>query len=158
MKRLKLPQLIGAIFICQLAGIVGSIFTISAIPTWYAHLTKPAFSPPNWIFGPTWTILYTLMGIAMYLIWEKGIQKKSVKEAIWIFGLQLLLNFFWSVIFFGLKQPLLAFGEILFLWLAIGVTMTKFYKLSKTAAYLLFPYILWVSFAAVLNLKIVLLN
>ena len=149
---------IGFIAICQLAGLIGTIFTIGAISTWYTTLNKPPFNPPNWLFGPVWTILYTLMGISAYIVYRKGLNSNNVKEALNIFWLQLFLNSLWSIIFFGMKNPPLALIEIIFMWIAILVTIIKFYKISKTASYLLIPYLLWVSFASILNLFIVLLN
>ena len=136
---------------CELVGIAATPFTTAGIYTWYNRIIKPSFQPPNWVFGPVWTILYALMGIAAYLVWEKGWEKREVKAALGIFGIQLILNFFWSFIFFGNKAFGWAFVEILFLWVFIALTIWKFYKISKTAAYLLIPYILWVSFASVLN-------
>ena len=136
---------------CELVGIAATPFTTAGIYTWYNRIIKPSFQPPNWVFGPVWTILYALMGIAAYLVWEKGWEKREVKAALGIFGIQLILNFFWSLIFFGNKAFGWAFVEILFLWVFIALTIWKFYKISKTAAYLLIPYILWVSFASVLN-------
>ncbi|RJR15047.1 tryptophan-rich sensory protein [Candidatus Microgenomates bacterium] len=158
MKKFHLPALIAAILICQTAGLVGSVFTFSAIPTWYATLSKPIISPPNWVFGPVWTILFTLMGISAYLVWQEGWQKKQVKDALRTFGEQLVLNALWSILFFGLKNPLLAFVEIIFLWILIVATMVKFYRLNNWAAYLLLPYLIWVSFASILNGAIVVLN
>lgn len=146
------------ILICELAGAIGSIFTAPAISTWYATLEKPAFNPPNWLFGPAWTILYLLMGIAAYLIWEKGFGKKEVKIALAIFAIQLFLNIIWSFLFFGLKSPGLALGEIIILWLAIFATLVVFYRISKPAGLILVPYILWVTFAAILNFAVVQLN
>ncbi|MCX6735199.1 MAG: tryptophan-rich sensory protein [Candidatus Peregrinibacteria bacterium] len=143
---------------CEAAGMVGTFFTIAAISTWYVTLTKPALNPPNWIFGPVWTTLYALMGIAAFLIWKKGIEKKEVKSALGIFGLQLILNMIWTPIFFGLKNTGAAYAIIVAMWFAIICTMIKFYKINRTATYLLIPYILWVSFAAYLNLSIWLLN
>lgn len=140
-----------SIFICQLAGFIGSFFTIRAIPTWYASLNKPYFNPPGWIFAPVWTILYSLMGIALFLILSKGMEKQSVRIAVGIFAAQLMLNALWSIIFFGLKNPFFAFVEIIFLWFAILASIIAFFRLSRTAAILLIPYLLWVSFAAVLN-------
>ena len=136
---------------CELVGIAATPFTTAGIYTWYNRIIKPSFQPPNWVFGPVWTILYALMGIAAYLVWEKGWEKREVKTALGIFGIQLILNFFWSFIFFGNKAFGWAFVEILVLWIFIALTIWKFYKISKTAAYLLIPYILWVSFASVLN-------
>jgi benzodiazapine receptor len=155
---IKALKLIISILICQGAGILGSVFTSPAIPTWYASLEKPSFSPPNWVFAPVWTLLFLLMGISLYLIWERGLENKKVRRAIFIFAVQLALNILWSIIFFGLQVPLYAFIEIIILWLAILITIISFYKISKLAAYLLLPYILWVSFASILNFSIMILN
>lgn len=161
-------KLIVAIVVSELAGIIGTIFTFSAIPTWYATLAKPALNPPSWIFGPVWTTLYALMGIAAFLVWSsyakasadknKGWDRKDVRRALTVFGLQLVLNAVWSIIFFGLHSPLWAFVDITLMWLAIVWTMVLFYKISKPAMWLLVPYILWVSFAAYLNYSIWILN
>jgi tryptophan-rich sensory protein len=140
---------------CQLVGIAGSIFTTPAINSWYKVLNKPFFNPPSWVFAPAWTTLFLLMGISLFLVWQKG---KATINARNIFFLQLALNFFWSIIFFYYKSPGFAFLEIIFLWLAILFTIIKFYKISKASAYLLLPYILWVSFAGVLNYFIWILN
>ncbi len=147
-------RLIGCILGCELAGIIGSIFTFSSISTWYALLEKPFFTPPAWVFGPAWTILYALMGIALYLVWEKGITPKAME----FFGIQLTLNIVWSVLFFGLKNPLLAFIEIIGLWISILVTIIEFQRISSKAAWLLAPYLGWVTFAAVLNFFVWQLN
>ena len=154
----SLATLLAWIIICLAVGFIGSIFTIPSIPTWFAGLNKPPFSPPNWIFSPVWTTLFILMGISAWLIWEKGISNKEVRSAIMIFAAQLVLNMLWSILFFGLKSPLSAFLEIIVLWLFILATILSFYKISKPAAWLLIPYILWVSFASVLNLSIWLIN
>jgi len=151
-------KLIIAIVISELAGGVGSLITISAIPTWYATLAKPALNPPSWIFGPVWTTLYLLMGIAAFLIWNKGWDRKDVQKALGVFLLQLALNAIWSVIFFGLHSPFWAFVDIVLMWLAIISTMALFYRISRPAMWLLLPYILWVSFAAYLNYSILALN
>lgn len=153
-----LPKLVLSVAICEGVGILGSIFTISSISLWYATLNKPFFTPPNWLFGPAWTTLYFLMGISLFLVWKKGLKKKEVREALVIFDIQLILNFLWSIIFFRFQNPLLAFIEIIILWAVILLTISKFKKISKLAAYLLIPYILWVSFAAILNLSILILN
>lgn len=145
------PKLLLSIGLCLGVGIVGSFFTISAIPTWYAGLNKPVFSPPNWVFGPVWTILYILMGISLYLVW----QKKKIPPVFWV---QLILNALWSTIFFGLKNPGLALVDIIALWIAIILTIKSFYKINKFAGKLLIPYFLWVSFATILNLFTVPLN
>src|SRR3989344_7279950 len=117
MTKLNFPKLIFSIFICQLAGIVGSLFTFSAIPTWYAVLNKPAFSPPNWLFGSVWTTLYALMGISLYRVWINKTKKKEKMEGLVFFIVQLVLNALWSILFFGIKNPALAFVEIIFMWL-----------------------------------------
>src|SRR4051812_43723341 len=120
-----------AIAVSLLAGIIGSLFTISSIGNWYIHLQKPEFSPPNWIFAPVWNTLYILMGIAASLVWQKGWKNKEIKKALAVFIFQLLLNAFWSIIFFGLKNPGLALVEIIFMWLAILWTIIYFYKISR---------------------------
>lgn len=150
--------LIMSILICQAAGLLGSLTTATAIPDWYAGLQKPSFSPPNWLFGSVWIVLYTLMGVAAFLVYELGIEKKEVRITLAIFAAQLVLNAAWSFLFFGLRSPLVALGEILILWLAILLTIWKFLGLSKPAAFLLLPYLFWVSFAAILNFFIVKLN
>lgn len=148
----KFLKLFLAILLCQGAGLIGSIFTINSVTTWYSTLEKPFFNPPPWIFGPVWTILYLLMGISLYLVWGN---KKITLKWFWI---QLILNSLWSILFFGLKNPALAFLEIIFLWLAIVLTIQSFWKYNRNAAWLLIPYLLWVSFAGILNLSIALLN
>jgi len=166
-----------SVILCQLAGLVGSIFTTPAIGSWYAFLNKPSFTPPGSFIGVVWIILFFLMGISLYLVWSKNWQvavpveaqtKKAwnrFSEKLWsgnwreenailIFILQLVLNILWSVIFFGLKLPGLAFFELLALWFAILYTIVNFYRISKPASYLLLPYIAWVSFAGFLNFTI----
>ena len=156
--KFDLLKLAAAILICLSAGAIGSIFTTPAIDSWYAQLIKPAFNPPNWIFGPVWTLLFVLMGIALYLVWQKGLKKKENKLAFWLFIVHLFFNTLWSILFFGLKNPGAAFGEIIFLWLFIIYLIFHFCNIDKKAAYLLFPYFLWVSFAALLNYSIWRLN
>lgn len=156
--KVNIIKLIISILIAQLAGIIGSIFTSSSVSTWYQSLIKPDFTPPSWIFAPVWIILYLLMGIALYLIWSKGFKNKHVRIAIYVFITQLILNSLWSFLFFGLKSPLYAFIEIIILWVIILINVILFYRISKISAYLLLPYILWVTFASVLNFTILLLN
>ena len=151
-------KLILAIIICQTAGLIGALFTRSAIPEWYAFLTKPELAPPNWVFAPVWTTLYLLMGIAAFLVWKRGLDRADVRLALSIFSVQLVLNTLWSIIFFGLRASGWAFIEIAFMWVAILASIIAFAKISKTAAWLLVPYILWVSFAAYLNYSIYILN
>lgn len=151
-------KLVVAIVITQLAGIIGSLFTFSAIPTWYATLTKPELNPPSWVFGPVWTTLYVLMGVSVFLIWQKGWERKDVKVALSVYGIQLVLNALWSIVFFGMQSPGLALVNIALLFISIVLTMVLFYKISRPAMYLLIPYILWVSFASYLNYAIYALN
>lgn len=135
----------------QLAGIIGSLFTTPAIPNWYANLNKPSFNPPNWIFGPVWIILYVLMGISVYLIWQEVEKNKKSKNAVTLFWMHLIFNASWPIIFFGLKNPALAFINIIIILAFIIILMIKFWKINKYSTYLLAPYLLWVSFAALLN-------
>ncbi|MBU2579827.1 tryptophan-rich sensory protein [Patescibacteria group bacterium] len=151
-------RLIISLALPQLAGIVGSLFTTSAIPTWYATLQRPSFSPPNWIFGPAWITLYILMGISVYLIWQKVEKNKTARGAIRLFWIHLFFNAIWSIIFFGLQNPGLAFVNIIIIWLLIIALMIKFWKINRWATYLLIPYLLWVSFASLLNYFIWYLN
>jgi benzodiazapine receptor len=139
------------------AGFAGSFF-VSHSSGWYEALKKPVFTPPAWVFGPVWTVLYLLMGIALFLVWRKGVSSAAGKTAIAAFILQMVLNVIWTPIFFGLKLPLIAFGDIVMLWLAVITTILSFWKVSRPAAILLLPYIIWVSFAAILNVSFCLLN
>ena len=147
-------KLIISIFIAELAGIVGAGFTAPSIAGWYASLVKPELNPPAGVFGPVWTTLYALMGIAAFLVWKKGWARRDVKIALGIFIVQLVLNTLWSIIFFGLHSAGGALIEIILLWLAILATIVTFAKISKAGAWLLLPYILWVSFAGYLNYMI----
>jgi len=154
----NLSALVAFVVLCELAGVIGSIFTISSIPTWYAVLRKPWFTPPNWLFGPIWLTLYFLMGISLYLVFESKRNKAKEKPALWAFGIQLFLNVLWSVLFFGMHYMFYGFIEIVLLWISIAVTIILFFKVSKVAAYLLLPYILWVTIAALLNYYVFILN
>ena len=147
-----------SILICNLAGAIGSIFTMPAIDSWYSNLVKPALNPPSWVFGPVWTLLFILMGVAAFIVYNHGWKKMEVKIALSIFGFQLILNTLWSIIFFGFQNPGLAFLELVLLWMAILFSIISFFRVSKKAAYLLIPYIMWVSFAGYLNLSFFLLN
>lgn len=153
----KILTLFIFIVIAQSAGVIGSIFTAPKIETWYVFLEKPFFAPPNWLFAPAWIILYTLMGIAAFLIWQKR-QTFRARSALFFYAGQILLNVLWSVVFFGLQNPFLGFLIIIVLWLLIAATMVKFWKVERTAGLLFVPYILWVTFAAALNLAIWQLN
>ena len=153
-KYLKLPV---ALILPLSAGFAGSLFTRSSVDTWYRQIIRPAFNPPDWIFAPVWTVLYIMMGISFFIIWNRKPEKR-IKSALYIFMAQLFFNFLWSVLFFGLQNPLAGLIEIILLQALIAVTILKFFRISHAAAYLLFPYILWVTFAAVLNFSIVILN
>ena len=157
MKRSNGIKLILSIVLCVSLGSVGGLVTVSEIPTWYASLNKPSFNPPNWLFGPVWTTLYVLMGISVYLIWKQPVSKERNK-ALQLFILQFILNFCWSFIFFGLHATGWALIEMIALWILILLSILHFAKHSKTAAWLLVPYISWVSFALLLNAAIWKLN
>lgn len=151
---IKYPlKLVISIVVAQSAGLIGTVFTISAIPTWYAYLNKPIFSPPNWLFGPVWTVLYTLIGISLYRIWIKN-KKSSLK----LFFFHLFLNAIWSPVFFGAKNLGLAFLIILLMDVTLIIIIKRFIKIDKLAAYLLVPYLLWISFASLLNFSLWTLN
>lgn len=164
-------KLIIAIAVSEMAGVIGAFFTTPSIAGWYAGIVKPALNPPAWVFGPVWTTLFALMGIAAFFVWSSYAEasadkKKGIKIALALFGIQLVLNTLWSIIFFGstsltingLNNIGIALIEIVFLWLAILATIIAFGKISKPAAWLLVPYILWVSFAMYLNYAIWALN
>ena len=157
----KTIKLIASILICLSAGWIGSIFTSSSVNAWYKTINKPSFNPPNWAFAPVWTMLFILMGAALFLVWsfEKNQDKIHLKKnALFVFFLQLIFNILWSSAFFGLKSPAFGLIIILILWALILITIIQFFKISKIAAWLLTPYILWVSFAALLNFTIWTLN
>ena len=143
-------QLFAAVGLPLALGAVAGIFTARAIPEWYATLNQPSFNPPNWVFGPVWTVLYILMGISLFLVWRTPPgNERNIAMA--VFFLQLLLNFAWSFLFFHYHRIGLALAEIVVLWLAILVMIILFYRIRPAAAWLNIPYILWVSFATVLN-------
>lgn len=145
-------KLAGAIILCEAAGLIGSIFTASSVSTWYATLLRPELAPPNWLFGPVWTTLYALMGVALYLVWTNTSTTLGARRiAIKVFFVQLVLNVFWSFIFFGTQEIGWALVEIIALWLSILASIITFVRVSRPAAWLLIPYLLWVSFATYLN-------
>lgn len=156
-KPFNLLSLIIAILIPLAVGFLSSFLSRSGMEA-YQSLIKPAFSPPGWIFAPVWTVLYILMGIASYRIWRLGPENPEVRSALKSYAMQLALNFLWSILFFGLGLRFLAFIDIILLLIFILITTIQFYRLDKPAAYLMIPYILWVSFAAVLNYTIWQLN
>lgn len=154
----KTLQLLASIGLAQLAGILGAFATSSSVQTWYPELTKPWFTPPDWLFGPAWITLYTLMGIAAWLIYRKDRSKKPVRTALWIYAGQLALNAAWSPAFFGLRSPTLGLLVIVPLLAAITATIAAFRRVSRLAAALLVPYLLWVLYATALNFEIWRLN
>ena len=158
----KTPATAGLLLVCiaipLLAGAIGSIFTMEAIPTWYATLQKPSFSPPAWVFGPVWTTLFILMGIALFIVVKDGIGTVPVRHAVAFFAAQILVNTLWSFVFFGLRSPFLGLIDILLLVVLIAGTMVTFYRVSKVAAWLLAPYLCWVSFATAVNAAVWVLN
>ncbi len=158
MKTFDILRLITSIVICLTAGALGSFFTTPAISTWYATLIKPSIAPPNWVFFPVWTALFIMMGISLFLVWKKGFQDHQVKAALSVFAIQLILNILWSAAFFGLRSPLAGLIEIIILWVAILAMILRFMRISKVAGLLLIPYIMWVTFAAMINFLIWSLN
>lgn len=154
----RMLLLLACVLSCIIAGSSGSVFTVTKIETWYASLEKPWFTPPNWLFAPVWTTLFVLMGISVYMIIKNGVAGVQERKCLYIFTLQFGLNILWSFLFFWLESPVLGFIGIIFLWIAIAATINEFRKVSLAAAYLLVPYISWVTIAAMLNLGVLLLN
>jgi translocator protein len=150
--------LLAFIVLCEAAGLIGTVFTINSIPTWYAALIKPSFNPPAWLFAPVWTVLYLLMGVSAYLIYEKGIKNRDVRVALYIFAVQLVLNVLWTAAFFGLRSITLGLVAIILLWCAIAVATIAFYRIRRSAGWIMLPYILWVTIAMVLNYYLLILN
>ncbi len=148
---------VGSIFLALSAGWIGSVFTISAVPTWYRRLRKPSYNPPPKIFGPVWTLLYILMGTSAWMVW-RVVEFASPLTWLWLYLGQLSLNTLWSILFFGLRKPALALVEVALLWLAILATLLSFWGISPLAGALLVPYLAWVSFASLLNFEIWRLN
>lgn len=147
-----------AIILCEAAGIIGAVATVNAIPNWYSTLIKPALNPPNWVFGPVWTILYAMMGIALFLVWQKSKDSRFAQSAIYFFLVHLAFNTAWTLVFFGAKELALALGVIAVLWLMIAILIVWFWKINRIAGLLLVPYLAWVSFATYLNFAILQLN
>lgn len=181
MKAKNILKFIIAIAVSELAGVVGAVFTMPAISVWYAGLAKPELAPPDWVFGPVWTALYALIGISLYLVWKNNWEVKNRflegerkawnkwSERLWtgdwrkanaiaVFAIQYILNIAWSYLFFGLRSSGFAFFALLALWLAIFWTIVAFYRISRPAAYLLLPYLIWVGFAGYLNYSIWMMN
>lgn len=154
----EIGRLAASIIIVFIAGAIGTVATLSEITTWYAALAKPVWAPPNWLFGPVWTTLYVLIGIALFLVWKEGTDRRDVRIALVIFAVQLILNITWSVVFFGYHSLLGGFIVILILWMAILANILAFYLVSKPAGLILIPYIVWVSIASYLNYAVYILN
>jgi len=150
-------KLVFSVLITLTLGVIAGFATVHSIGTWYAGLKKPSFNPPNWLFGPVWTVLYIMMGIALYLIWKLP-ASKGRDTSMGCFFFQLLLNFLWSFLFFYFHVIAVALFDIIILWVMIFLTIILFSRLSKTASWLLVPYISWVSFATILNIYIFNLN
>ena len=151
-------KIIICVALCVTLGFLSGFSTVESIEGWYATLNKPPFNPPNWIFGPVWTVLYIMMGVAAALIWEEGWENTAVKTALGIFIAQFVLNIVWTPIFFGMEQLLFALAIIVILWVLIFICIRKFRAIKPLAGNLLIPYILWVSFATLLNFSIWYLN
>jgi benzodiazapine receptor len=149
-------KLIISLALPQLMGGLGAFFTVSSVSSWFLTLNKPSWNPPSWLFGPVWTLLYVLMGIACYLIWksEHPLKKPLLK----LYAVQLILNALWSPAFFGMQSPLLGLLVIIPLWVAIVLCIVQFKKMSPLASGLMVPYLLWVTFATALNTSIFVLN
>jgi tryptophan-rich sensory protein len=149
---------VGVVLLSILLGAAGGLITAPQIETWYATLERPGFTPPNWVFGPVWTLLYALQGVAAWLLWRAGLGDRSVRVALGLFGVQFLLNLAWSPAFFGLESPALGLVVIVPLWLAIVGTIAAAWRVDRRASLLLVPYLAWVSFATALNYAIWTLN
>jgi translocator protein len=152
----KWVKLASCILACQMAGIIGSAFTFQAVQTWYATLSKPWFTPPNWLFGPVWITLFTMMGISLYWIVQRDV--KTVKIPLILFGAQLVANTLWNYLFFGLHNALYGLVDIVVMWALIAVTIASFYKVSRRAGAILIPYLAWVTIATLLNYYVWILN
>ncbi|MFA5747314.1 MAG: TspO/MBR family protein [Candidatus Paceibacterota bacterium] len=160
MKNIKNPlSLLAFIAIVGAVQFAGTLSTAQSLIEWYPQLAKPVFNPPNWIFAPVWTILYLLIAVSGWMVWTRREgNEKPVDGALTVFAVQIFLNAAWSFLFFGMRSPYLGIIGIAFLWLAIAFNIFSFYRISKNAAYLLLPYIFWVSFAALLNFAVWQLN
>jgi tryptophan-rich sensory protein len=154
----NIVKLIIAVAIPVAVGATSGFFTISGVSSWYQTINKPSWNPPSWIFGPVWTTLYIMMGISLFLVWKSDSAGMLKKIAIALFAAQLILNFFWSFIFFNQRQIGWALVEIVVMWVVILLTIFAFARVNKTAAWLMVPYVSWVSFATILNYTIWKLN
>ena len=151
-------KLVVSLTIPLAVGGLSGFATARGVAEWYPTLAKPSFNPPSWVFGPVWTVLYIMMGVAAFLVWRTGLDMDGVKIALIAFAIQLALNGLWSILFFGMQQPGWALIEIIALWAAIGATIRLFWRVTPTAGALLLPYWAWVTFATVLNAALWWLN
>jgi benzodiazapine receptor len=158
LSKTEVGKLVGSIAACEGAGLIGALFTTPAITTWYVTLNKPWFTPPNWVFAPVWTSLYALMGVAVFLVWRRGLAQSGARPAFILFWVQLVVNIMWSVVFFGRHSILGGVIIIICLWVLVLITMIKFFKLSRVAGGLLTPYLAWLSIASALNVWVLILN
>lgn len=156
--KINWAKLVGAIAICETAGAIGAIFTTSQIATWYRTLAKPAWNPPAVIFGPVWTTLFLLMGIALYLVWQTNLKKRTERQAFWLFLAHLVVNILWSVVFFGWHSLVGGLVVIIILLIYIAYLTYRFWQIKPAAGWLLLPYLAWVAFATYLNYTIWYLN
>jgi benzodiazapine receptor len=157
LKKSNILKLVISLLLPLSIGAISGIFTSDAIPGWYETLKQPSFNPPNWVFGPVWTTLYFLMGISLFLIW-KQVSDKERNRALLVFIIQLILNFGWSFLFFYFHQIGLAMVDIVLLWLSIIFMILLFYRIKSMAAFINIPYLLWVTFASILNAAYYFLN
>lgn len=151
------PALVAILFLCYGTAAAGAAFTAAGLESWYGTLKKPSWNPPNAVFGPVWTVLYTMMAVAAWLVWKRR-DRPQARQGLWLFAVQLMLNLGWSIVFFTIRSPASAFFEILALWTAILATTVLFWRTRPAAAILMLPYLLWVTFAAALNGTIASLN
>ncbi|MDQ7823286.1 MAG: TspO/MBR family protein [Candidatus Eremiobacteraeota bacterium] len=154
----RIISLIACIVLCEAAGALGALFTSRSVSTWYQAIKKPFFNPPGWVFAPVWTLLYALMGISLFLIIREGFKNRPVQIAVALFAVQMAFNVSWSYAFFGLRSPLAGLVIIILLWISIIAAMISFWPISRWASSLFIPYVLWVTFAMILNLFLYLLN
>ena len=151
MTRQSLTALAAALLLPLGVGALGALATSASVRTWYSTLVRPSFAPPSWVFGPAWTALYVMMGVASWLVWREGLARPDVRSALTLYGVQLAFNLAWSWLFFGLRQPLLALVDIVVLLVLVAITVARFAPVSRTAAGLMVPYLAWVAFATALN-------
>jgi tryptophan-rich sensory protein len=151
-------QVIAGIVLCEAVGLIAAWATQTSVTTWYPTLVKPGFTPPNWLFGPVWTILYAMMGVAAVLVWWRRSEDTTSPTALVLFAAQLFLNGAWSFAFFGAQSPSLGLVVIAALWVVLAWTTERFFRIRAAAGWLLVPYLLWVTYAGALNLRIWMLN